>query len=103
MYLDFQKEQEKLTQDILHKMEDEKTKNSERNKLATKLAICRRDRRYYKDRVQELEPMIKFIQENRKMTNVLKQVLGEVRKIERYHADRTYYPRVMRETHGVKS
>lgn len=52
--------QDKLTQDYLHSLELDDLKCSERSKLATKLAINRKDRRYYKDRVEELEPIVQF-------------------------------------------
>ena len=42
--------QDKLTQDYLHKLELGELKCGERSKIATKLAINRKDRRYYKYR-----------------------------------------------------
>ena len=96
-------EQDKLTQDYLHSLELDELKCSERSKLATKLATNRKDRRYYKDRVEELEPIVQFFEElqNKKMLDKLKQVLGQVRKQEGYHKDRTYVPRVLKEGQDV--
>ncbi|MEE1303255.1 MAG: hypothetical protein UHD64_10770, partial [Bacteroidales bacterium] len=90
------KEQEQLTQDYLHSLELDGLKYDERSKLATKLAINRKDRRYYKDRVEELDPIINWASDPTtvKAINQLKQALGAVRKQEGYHKDRTYYPRV---------
>ena len=91
--------QEKLTQDYLHSLELDGLKRDERSKLATKLMINRKDRRYYKDRTEEFEPIVQFFDEpqNKKMLDKLKQVLGQVRKAENYHKDRKYIPRVLKE------
>lgn len=91
--------QDKLTQDYLHSLELDGLKRDERSKVATKLAINRKDRRYYRDRVEELEPVIQFFddQQNKKMLDRLKQVLGATRKAESYHKDRKYIPRVLKE------
>lgn len=92
-------QQDKLTQDYLHSLELDSLKCDERSKLATKLAINRKDRRYYKDRVEEFEPLVKFFEEpkNKDVLHKLTQVLGQVRKAENYHKDRTYIPRVVKE------
>lgn len=92
-------EQDKLTQDYLHSLELGELKSLERSKLATKLATNRKDRRYYKDRVEELEPIVTFFNDpqNKKVLDKLKsQVLGLVRKQEDYHKYRTYVPRVLK-------
>jgi len=89
----------KLSQDYLHKLELETTKAPERNRIATRLATCRKDRRYYKDHVEELEPMYELISDPKMKPFLehLKQVLGKVRKQEKYHESRTYKPRVLDE------
>lgn len=91
--------QDKLTQDYLHSLELDGLKCDERSKLATKLAVNRKDRRYYKDRTEELEPVVEFFNDpqNKKMLDKLKQVLGATRKAEGYHKDRIYIPRVLKE------
>lgn len=93
------KKQEKLTQDYLHSLELDDLKYEERNRVATKLAMNRKDRRYFKDRVEEYEPIVKFLSEqnNMRVINQLKQVLGEVRRQENYHKDRFYIPKVLKE------
>ena len=65
------KKQEQLTQDYLHSLELDDLRYEERNKVATKLAINRKDRRYFKDRVEEYEPIVKFLneQKNKKSTH----------------------------------
>lgn len=91
--------QDKLTQDYLHSLELDGLKRDERSKVATKLAVNRKDRRYYKDRVEELEPIVEFFEDpqNKKVLDKMKQVLGVVRKSEVYHKDRKYIPRVLKE------
>ena len=91
--------QEQLTQDYLHSLELDNLKCSERSKIATKLATNRKDRRYYKDRVEELEPIVQWASDstNAKAINQLKQVLGACRKQENYHKDRTYTPKILKE------
>lgn len=91
--------QDKLTQDYLHSLELDDMKRDERSKVATKLAINRKDRRYYKDRVEELEPIVQFFEEpqNKRVLDKMKQVLGVVRKSEAYHKDRKYIPRILKE------
>ena len=91
--------QDKLTQDYLHSLELNDLKCDERSKVATKLAINRKDRRYYKDRVEEFEPIVKFFEDpqHKKMLNLMTKVLGDVRRAEGYHKDRKYIPRVLKE------
>lgn len=90
--------EDKRTGDLLHQLELETTTYNERSKIATQLRISRRDRRYYKDIVEECQPILSFMNEqtHRKAINQLKQVLGEVRKVEKYHEGRTYIPRIER-------
>ena len=91
--------QDKLTQDYLHKLELGELRCDERSKVATKLAINRQDRRYYKDRVEELKPIVDFFEDpvNKKVFEKMKQILGDTRRWESYHKDRKYKPRVLKE------
>lgn len=90
---------DKLTQDYLHQLELDNLKCAERSKVATRLAVCRKDRRYYKDKVEELQPLIDFLgeAENKKVIEKLKRVLGETKKQESGHENRFYVPRVLKE------
>jgi hypothetical protein len=90
--------QDKLTQDYLHSLELDNLKCDGRSKIATKLMVNRKDRRYYKDRVEELEPIVQFFTEpqNKKVLDMLKQVLGATRKAENYHKDRIYIPKILK-------
>ena len=94
---DEMKKQEQLTQDYLHSLELDELKCAERSKLATKLAICRKDRRYFKDRVEEYQPIVDFMADpsNKKVVDKLTQILGQCRKQENYHENRFYVPRVL--------
>ena len=91
--------QEKLTQDYLHSLELDDLDRGERSKIATKLSTNRKDRRYYKDRVEELEPIVAFFTDpnHKKTLDQLTQILGRIRKAEDYHKNRTYKPKVLRE------
>ena len=95
-----QERQEALTQDYLHILELDELNCGERSKLATKLKTNRKDRRYYKDRVEELESVVQWASDstNAKAINQLKQVLGACRKQENYHKDRTYTPKILKES-----
>ena len=96
-YSQLMETENKLSQDILHKLELETTKAPERNRIATRLATCRKDRRFYKDHVEELEPIYQLVTDPKMKPFVeqLKQVLGQVRKQEKYHQSRTYRPKVL--------
>lgn len=85
----------KRQQDLLHAIEFE-PKSKERNKLCTKLHKSRNDRRKYKDNMEELEEIAAFFQDkqHKKTLDQMTQLFGRIRKIEKYHENRTYYPRV---------
>lgn len=86
-----------LTQDYLHKLELGELDYRGRAKIATKIAECRKQRRACKDIVQLLEPVVSFLdtKNGRGAINSLKNVLGELRKIERYLNNAVYIPRVL--------
>ena len=85
----------KRTQDLLHAIEFEPHAEA-RSKTATKLKASRKTRRESKDIAEELEPIIDYLSvpANRKAMDQLSQVLGRVRKAEKYHTNRRYFPRV---------
>lgn len=105
---------DKLTQDLLHKLELNNLSTPEKNKIATQLKYCRKDRRYWKDQVEELESFVCLFDQhvtgrigtstidkcraeaNIRFINLLREALGQTRKQEAYHADRTYKPRVLK-------
>lgn len=87
-------EEDKKVQDFLHAIEFESSAK-ERSKICTKLHISRQNRRKYKDIVEEREEIVKFFQDpqHKKTLDQMTQLLGRVRKVEKYHADRSYHPR----------
>lgn len=105
---------DKLKCDLLHKIELSLfTDRNEENRVKTQLKQCLKDRRYYKDRVEELEPFVKlfiYIGEKSsdnssmiactKAINLLKTSLGTIRKMEDYHKNRTYKPRILKDLYG---
>lgn len=96
--LDGMHKEEKHLQDFLHAIEFEPSAK-ERSKICTKLYRSRLERRRYKDIVEELEEVIQFCDnpQNKKVLNQLTQLLGRARKVEKYHRERQYIPRVKEE------
>ncbi len=94
------KRENDLTQDLLHAIELGNNCR-ERNKLATLLAKNRRARRQCKDAIEELEVLASWLDKNKAAVNQLKQALGEMRKVEKYHENRSYHPRVMGDGKGI--
>lgn len=90
------KTEEDLTQDLLHSLELDDLKCDARSKVATRLAVNRKNRRYYKDVVEEVTPVVEFFNESSTKTtlNKMRELLGKLRKVDSYHASRTYFPRV---------
>ncbi len=95
---------DRLTQDYLHKLELEKLNYSERAKIATKLSRCRQLRRQSKDTVEILEPLIAFIEgdKGKQMLNLMKEVLGQTRKVEGRMDNRVYRYRVIEDGDKVE-
>lgn len=93
-YEDMKKE-EARTQDLLHAIEFE-TNVRERSKICTKLHRNRNERRRNKDIVEVTEDIVQFFAEpqHKKTLDQMRQLLGKVRKAEKYHENRTYIPRV---------
>lgn len=96
-HLEAMKNEERITQDYLHKLELEGLNCRERSKIATQLVYNRQARRNYKDAVEELEPIVEFFDDpkNRSVLNAMSQLLGQVRKVESYHQKRFYIPKVI--------
>ena len=90
-------EMEALTQDLLHKLELDGLMYDARAKLATQLALCRQNRRAHKDTVLILEPLIQYLdsEKGRQFLNLLREVLGKMRKVEERMETRIYFPRVL--------
>jgi len=84
-----------LKTDIEHRFELKKLTSKQRLVLDKQLVSCLLERRVYKDEAEELEPLRNFIVENKPVYNALTKLLGEVRKVEKKHDERSYFPRVM--------
>ena len=82
------------TQDILHKLELDSLTYHETAKTAKELEAIRKRRRKAKDEIELLLPITGFLESNKRFIDVLTQVLGEVRKIEKRHGTRRYTPRI---------
>lgn len=84
-----------LQQDYLHMLELDGLNYGERAKIATRLMKCRQDRRDSKDMVRVLEPLIRFMESDkgRNMVNLMKEVLGKTRRVEKEMENRIYVPR----------
>lgn len=91
---DLQREDDRL-QDLLHAIEFE-SNSKKRSKTCTKLHQSRKDRREYKDLVEECQDIVAFFQDpgHKKTLDHLVQLLGKVRKVEQHHANRSYFNRV---------
>ena len=84
-----------LQQDFLHQLELDGLNYAERAKVATKLMKCRQDRRDSKDMVRVLDPLVKYLESDKgkNMLNLIKEVLGKTRRIEKEMEHRIYVPR----------
>ena len=103
---------DKLKCDLLHKIELGLYEDTnEEKRIQTQLKYCLKDRRYYKDRVEELEPFANlFLSKEKERENItrtcsqainhIKNTLGSIRKAEEYHKERTYKPRILKDTYG---
>lgn len=97
-YCSLLNDEEKKRTDLLHALEMDKSGYKERYKISTKLPRCLLQRRLYKDKVEELMPIAEFLShpQNKGLLDKFAQVLGETRKAERYHENRTYKPRILK-------
>lgn len=92
---DAMRTEEKREQDFIHAIEFENHVEN-RSKTCTRLRACLIERRRNKDIVEELEPIVEFMNnpQNKRCIDQLTQLLGKIRKVERYHENRSYHPRV---------
>ena len=115
-YYDKVNECDKLKCDLLHKIElGQYTDRNEEKRIQTQLKYCLKDRRYYKDRVEELEPFVLlFLSKDKEREQVVKactmainqmksNCLGSVRRVENYHKERVYKPRILKDEYFKES
>ena len=88
---------EELTQDYMHKLELQDHTYHERAKIASALHQCRIDRRFHKDRIAILDPVVQCLtsDKGKLILSQLQQTLGAVHKAERSTQDRRYIPRIL--------
>jgi hypothetical protein len=109
-YYDKVNECDKLKCDLLHKIElGQFADRNEEKRIQTQLKYCLKDRRYYKDRVEELEPFaMLFLSKEKDKEHITKactmainqmrsNCLGSIRRAEEYHRERTYKPRILKD------
>lgn len=85
------------TQDILHSLELEPHDYRQFAALGKELREIRQRRRAAKDAISVLSPVLRWAEENRTVIKGLEQLLGEIRKAEKYTENRIYTPRTKRE------
>lgn len=82
-----------ITQDILHSLELQEHDYHEYAKLSKQLRDVRKQRRTAKDTVMALEPVVRWMDNNRDIIKNMEQLLGNVRKAEKRTENRIYTPR----------
>lgn len=83
---------DKLTQDYLHGLEFCQYKD--RAKVATALARVRKERRKWKDIKEETDTLVEWMESNKVVYNKMREMLGQLRKVEKYHNnERVYIPK----------
>ena len=110
-YYDKVNECDKLKCDLLHKIElGQYADRNEEARIQTQLKYCLKDRRYYKDRVEELEPFVSLFLSKEKdkepivracvtaVNQMRSNCLGTIRRVENYHKERSYKPRILKDT-----
>ncbi len=88
-------EEDKRHQDLMHEIEfeDDPDKIAE---IGMRIHQNRVQRRVYKDIYAVTAPVIEFARDpqNKKALDSARQLLGKVRKVEKYHETRVYIPRI---------
>lgn len=82
------------TQDLLHRLELHDDSYHDMARISRELKKARQERRKAKDAIIELQPILKWAEENARTLKSLEQLLGAVRKAEkatenRFYTDRT--------------
>lgn len=90
--------EQQITQDLLHAIEFANN-CKEWYRLSTQLHYSRVRRRQYKNTIEVLRPLIEFSKspDNKKCLNVLRNIIGESRKVKSHVGDKTYHPRILTE------
>lgn len=92
---------DKATQDLLHLLELGNLDQSGKSKIATKLSNVRKDRRYYKDKVEALQVLVDNFQGwGQSFDGCMKKlgnIAGNSRKKYQNRENRKYTPRIIKE------
>jgi hypothetical protein len=88
-----EKEANDATQDLLHSLELYENTYHEYARAAKKLAQVRQERREAKDRREQIQPVMDWLEENGKVVFGLEKLLGDVRKAEKAAEGRFYTQR----------
>ena len=95
IYSDIVNQTDKATQDLLHKLELGKLEENEsKAQIIKMLTNTRKDRRFYKDKVEYLTPIYELFQNNQKTYNQLKSKLGESKRRYVCRDSRKYTPKI---------
>lgn len=95
VYFDYVNKADLATNDLLHKLELGKIEEGEtKTKLFTQLTNIRKDRRFYKDKVESLESVITYYNNNKNVLNQLKNIIGTSNKKYNNRVYRKYKPRI---------
>lgn len=88
-------EEDKRHQDLMHEIEFEEDPDKIAE-IGMRVHQNRVQRRVYKDIYAVTAPVVKFAREpqNKKAMDLARQLLGEVRKVEKRQENRTYIPRI---------
>ncbi len=88
--LDTEKEADKETQDILHRLELGNDGYHDMAEMSKLIKSVRQKRRKAKDAKTEAEPIIQWVKETPKFSSSLEKLLGEVRRAEKSNTNRYY-------------
>ena len=88
-----QEDTEAETQDILHKLELEEITYHEYARLSKALKKARIERSKAKDTIEQLNPLVSWVDQNLKTIKELERALGEMRKAEKNMCYRHYNPK----------
>ncbi|MDE7052702.1 MAG: hypothetical protein K2O92_07250 [Lachnospiraceae bacterium] len=88
--LETEKEADRETQDILHRLELGNDSYHDMAQMSKIIKSVRLERRKAKDAKTEAEPVMRWLKESPQTVRVLEQLLGEVRKAEKYNSNRHY-------------
>ncbi len=97
-------EEDRRHQDLIHAIEFEDDPD-EIARIGRRLHQSRVERRVYKDLFEVTDPVVQFSKDpqNKRALDSARQLLGKVRKVEKYHENRVYIPRIKEDdSHGQK-